>query len=85
MATREQSAAYYRKYHGTEKAKKQRAMRNAARRDAEKEGRVHKGDGKEVDHRKPLSRGGSNADSNLRVISRKQNRSYKRDAKNRPI
>lgn len=85
MGTREQSAEYYRKYHGTAKAKKQRAMRNAARREAESEGRVHKGDGKEVDHKKPLSRGGSNADSNLRVISRRQNRSYRRDAKNRPL
>ena len=85
MGKRERSKAYYDKYHGTKKAKKQRAARNKARREAEKEGTVSKGDGKEVDHKVPLSKGGSNDKSNRRVISRKKNRSYKRDAKNRPI
>lgn len=85
MGKRERSKEYYDKYHGTPKAKKQRAARNKARREAEKEGKVSKGDGKEVDHIKALSNGGSNAKSNRRVISRKKNRSYKRDAKNRPI
>ena len=85
MGKRERSPEYYRKYHGTPKAKKQRAARNKARREAEKEGKVSKGDGKEVDHIKALSNGGSNAKSNRRVISRKKNRSYKRNAKNRPI
>lgn len=85
MGARERSKEYYDKYHGTEKAKKQRAMRNKARREAEREGKVHKGDGKEVDHKKALSNGGSNAKSNRRVVSRKTNRSYARNAKNRPI
>lgn len=85
MGTREQSDAYYKKYHASKKAKKQRAARNKARREAEKEGTVKKGDDKEVDHKTPLSKGGSNAKSNRRVVSRKTNRSYKRDAKNRPI
>ena len=85
MGKRERSKAYYDKYHGTKKAKKQRAMRNKARADAEKDGTVKKGDGKEVDHKKALSNGGSNAKSNRRVVSRKKNRSYKRDARNRPI
>ena len=85
MPTRESTSEYYKKYHGTEKAKKQRAMRNKARREAEKEGKVRKGDGKEVDHKKALSNGGSNAKSNRRVVSRKTNRSYARNAKNRPI
>jgi hypothetical protein len=85
MGARERSKAYYDKYHGTAKAKKQRAARNKARREAEKEGKVHKGDGKEVHHKKALSNGGSNAKSNQQVVSRKTNRSYKRDANNRPI
>ena len=85
MGKRERSKAYYDKYHGTAKAKKQRAARNKARREAEKEGKVHKGDGKEIDHVKPLSKGGSNAKANRRVVSRRKNRSYKRDANNRPI
>jgi len=84
LGTREQSAAYYKKYHASKKAKKQRAARNKARREAEKEGRVHKGDGKEVHHVKALSNGGSYAKSNQRVVSRKKNRSYARTAKNKP-
>jgi 5-methylcytosine-specific restriction endonuclease McrA len=40
----------------------------------EKEGRVRKGDGREVDHKVPLSRGGSNSRRNLRVVSRRTNR-----------
>jgi hypothetical protein len=83
--TRESTKAYYDKYHGTEEAKKQRAMRNAARRQAEREGKVKKGDGKEVDHKKALSNGGTNAKSNLRVVDRYTNRSYKRDKNNKPI
>lgn len=85
MGTREQSKEYYERYHGTPKAKKQRAARNKARREAEKDGSVHKGDGKEVDHKVPLSKGGSNDKSNRRVVSRKTNRSYARDKNNRPI
>ena len=42
--------------------------RMRARYKLEKEGLVHRGDGKEVDHIKPLSKGGSeDARSNLRV------------------
>lgn len=83
--TRESTKEYYDKYHGTEKAKKQRAMRNAARREAIREGKVKKGDGKEIDHKKPLSKGGDNSKGNLRVVDRYTNRSYKRDKKNKPI
>ena len=39
-----------------------------------KAGKVKKGDGKEVNHIKPLSSGGSNADSNLEVISAAENK-----------
>ena len=42
-----------------------------------KAGKVRKGDGKDVDHKKPLSKGGSNKKSNLRVTSKKKNRSRK--------
>lgn len=49
-------------------------MRNKARKIMEKAGKVKKGDGKEVDHKKPLRKGGSNAPSNLRVRSVKSNR-----------
>jgi len=56
---------------------KDRVARNKARAMMEKEGRVHKGDGKEVDHKKFLGgKNGSddNSKSNLRVVSRETNR-----------
>lgn len=63
-----------RKYNSTPEAKKARAARNKARRQAEKEGKVKKGDGKDIDHKTPLRNGGSNAKSNQRVRSAKANR-----------
>lgn len=54
---------------------KNREARNRARRLMEKKGRVHPGDGKEVDHKKMLAEGGSKTSpKNLRVISRHANR-----------
>jgi hypothetical protein len=85
MGARERTQAYYDKYQGTPQAIKERAERNKARAEMEKKGLVHKGDHKDVDHRHPLSTGGSNDPSNWRVQPRSVNRGYKRDAKNRPI
>lgn len=68
----------YKNYHSSPEQKKKRAARNAARRQLEKEGKVRKGDGKDVDHVKPLAKGGSNARSNLRVKPKSANRSFKR-------
>jgi hypothetical protein len=58
--------------HATEKGKKDRAARNAARRRLEKEGRVSKGDGKEIDHKNHNPR--DNSPRNLRVVDEKTNR-----------
>jgi hypothetical protein len=63
---------------GTEEAKKKRAQNNKARRMLMREGLVHKGDGKDVDHKTPLSKGGTTARSNLRVKPASDNRSYPR-------
>jgi hypothetical protein len=52
---------------------------NKARRMMEKEGKVRKGDGKDVDHKRPLSKGGKTTRSNLRVKSRSSNRSFSRN------
>lgn len=62
----------YDKYHGTPAQIKARASRNAARAQTVKEGRVKKGDGKEVDHKdgNPMN----NAKSNRQVMSRTANR-----------
>ena len=67
----------YRTYHGTPEQKKNRAQRNAARRELTAEGRVRKGDGKDVDHKRPIRAGGSNAKSNLRVTSVSKNRGWR--------
>lgn len=58
---------------------KKRVEQNRARAQMEKEGLVHKGDGKAVDHRKPLSKGGTGDRSNLRVVPASQNNSFSRN------
>ncbi len=57
---------------------KERAQRNAARSALMNEGAVKKGDGKDVDHKRPLSKGGTNTRSNLRSVPASKNRSVKR-------
>lgn len=64
----------YRDYHAKPEQKKRRADRNAARRKALRNGSVHKGDGKEVDHT-GSHRTGRLRNVKTRVVSRKQNRS----------
>ena len=72
--------AEYKNYQGSEEQKKNRAERNAARREMERKGLVSKGDGKDVDHKKPVSKGGTNASGNLRVVDKSANRSYARNS-----
>lgn len=67
---------------------RQRA-RNKARYHAEKAGIVRDGDGKDLDHIKPLSKGGGNGKSNIRVVPASENRSFSRNSdhsvkKNKP-
>jgi hypothetical protein len=68
----------YANYDGTEEVKKKRAQRNKARRMLEAKGVVHKGDGKDVDHKKPLSKGGTTVMSNLKAKPASANRSFSR-------
>ena len=58
---------------------RKRVEQNKARRLMEKAGKVSKGDGKDVDHKTPLSKGGKTTRSNLRVVSRSTNRSFSRN------
>ena len=44
-----------------------------------KAGLASKGDGKDVDHKVPLSKGGTNSRSNLRVVPSKENQSFSRN------
>lgn len=63
-------AKEYRDFHGKPEQVAKRSDRNKARREMG----LKKGDPREVDHKKPLSKGGTNAKSNLRVVSRETNR-----------
>ena len=60
------------------KRRKDRAARNKARSMMMKKGLVKKGDGKDVGHKRAISRGGSTTPSNLMVQSAAANRSFKR-------
>jgi len=52
--------------------------RKQARRDATKLGMVKPKDGMDLDHKVPLSKGGSNTPANFRVQTPSQNRSFAR-------
>ena len=60
----------YRDYHPKPAQRKARAERNKARRIMG----LKVGDPREVDHKVPLSKGGSNSKRTLRVVSRTTNR-----------
>lgn len=71
----------YRKFQSSAKAKAERASRNSARRSALRKGLVHKGDGREIDHKDSNPR--NNSPSNLRIVSRYTNRSKKENSRKR--
>ena len=60
----------YAQYHGTPAQRRNRSRRNAARRALG----LEVGDSREVDHKKPLSKGGGNGKKNIRAVSRTPNR-----------
>ena len=60
----------YADFHSKPAAKKNRAAANRARRAVG----LKVGDPREVDHKKPMSKGGTNSKKNLRVVTRKANR-----------
>jgi len=73
---------YKQEYLSEDRARRQlRAMRNKARRELSKQGKVHKGDGMDVNHINPLSKGGGNSKSNLNVVDHERNASYARTKK----
>jgi hypothetical protein len=71
--------AAQKKYNAKPAQKKRRAQRNKARRLEEKAGRVHKGDGKDVDHVNGNT--ANESKSNLRVLKESVNRHYNRRSK----
>ena len=78
MAKTRNYRSEYDNYQGTQEQKKNRAKRNAARRQLMEEGKLSKGDGKHANHKTPLSKGGSNDRSNLSIKEGKDNYSYPR-------
>lgn len=56
------------------------AKRTKLRRAMIADGKVARHDGKDVDHKKPLSKGGANTKSNARVVSPGSNRSFPRNS-----
>jgi len=62
----------YEKFQASEKSKKDRAKRNKNRRKALRDGKVTKGDGKDIDHKDSNPR--NNKKSNTQVMSASKNR-----------
>lgn len=73
-----EKARYDKMYNARPEQKLKRAQRNAARAEMMKAGKVAKGDGKDVDHKTPIKRGGSNDKSNLAVKSQTENRGWRK-------
>ena len=71
-------AAYDKAYNARPEQVKKREMRNQARAEMARDGKVHKGDGKDVDHKKMLDGGGTNDKSNLRVVDKETNRGWRK-------
>lgn len=70
----------YESYHGTPAQKKARAQRNAARRKYE----AANGDlpsNVDVDHKRRIAKGGSNAKGNLRAVPEAENSAWRRNKK----
>jgi len=71
------------KYNSKPEQIAKRTQRNAARQAMIKAGKASVGDGKDIDHKKPIRSGGSNAPSNLRVRSQSANRSIPKTSGNK--
>lgn len=77
MKTSAKKRAYQAEYQKQPDEVAKRVARNRARRHAEAQGLVHKGDGKELDHKVPLGKGGSTSDKNTRVVDASTNRAWR--------
>jgi 5-methylcytosine-specific restriction endonuclease McrA len=70
----------YALYQGTPLQRARRSKRTTLRNASNAVGKTSKGDGKDLDHKVPLSKGGANTLSNARVTSRGRNRSFARNS-----
>lgn len=71
--------AYQKAYNARPENIDKRVKNNAARRDAIASGKAKVGDNTQVDHKKPLDKGGTNDKNNLRVVDRKVNAGWRKD------
>lgn len=69
----------YDNYQGTPEQRRRNDARKKARRMMEKEGKVRKGDGKDVDHKNGNPK--DNSKKNIRVTNKTTNRSFPRNSK----
>jgi len=74
--TLEQMREHGRTYQASPTQRKNRAKRNSARAAMKKKHGAAAVKGKDVGHKKPLIKGGSNKASNLQIQSRKTNRGH---------
>jgi hypothetical protein len=70
----------YDNYHGKPEQIKKRSERNSARASMVEKGKAKVGDGRDVDHIVPLSKGGTSSPSNLRIRPSRDNRSFSRNS-----
>jgi hypothetical protein len=75
-----QKLKYMAEYQAKPENVEKRVDRNRARRHAIAEGKARVGDGKDIGHKVALDNGGSGADSNTKVQSRKSNRGWRKDS-----
>ena len=76
--TSKKSLATKAAYNKIPEVQARRVAQNRARRHAIKAGRAKVGDGKDVDHKVMLAKGGSGKDSNTRVRNRTSNRGWRK-------
>lgn len=70
--------AYQKAYNARPENVNRREANNAARRKALADGRVHKGDGKDIAHKRALDNGGGNSAGNLIVQDASTNRGWRK-------
>lgn len=82
--SKEDYARHYREYGSKPEQLAKQVKRVQARREMVKKYGKAALKGKDIDHKVPLAKGGTNAPSNLRVTSVKANRGWKRGGKTSP-
>lgn len=71
--------AYQATYNARPEEKEKGVERRRLRRQLIREGAVRIGDGKDIDHKKPLDEGGDHGKRNARVTTQKENRGWRKD------